>query len=81
MDNLTNLLSSFLGGGLIVAIGYTVAFVGRVNRMESKLDSLKELFEDHKKTEKQCPFHTQVEKNIAMLQVEVKNDGHSKVTS
>jgi ATP-dependent RNA circularization protein (DNA/RNA ligase family) len=79
MDGFLSLGSAFLGGCLVAAIGYSMAFIGRVNRMESKLDSLTVLFEDHKKAERQCPFHSKVEKDIAVLQVEVANDGHAKV--
>jgi hypothetical protein len=71
MDNFLSLGSSFIGGCLVAAIGYSVAFIGRVNRMESKLDSLTTMFEDHKKQEKQCPHHSKVERDIAVLQTQI----------
>lgn len=73
MDSLLSLGSAFLGGCLVAAIGYSMAFVGRVNRMESKLDSLTTLFEDHRKQERQCQFHSKLERDVAVLQVQVRN--------
>ena len=59
-------LVSFLGGGLLTAVGFMFAFTGRLAKVETKLATLCQSID--KISNNTCPFHAEIRERIARIE-------------
>lgn len=61
-------IASFLGGALVSAVIFMLAFVSRLTKVETKLSELCKTVEGIKNNGRQCQLHGELDKRLAVAE-------------
>lgn len=61
-------IASFLGGALMTAVGFQIAYSDRLAKMETNMTNMCDDIKEIKGKPRYCPLHDSIEKRVAHLE-------------